>query len=95
MTAACYIYIGNELLIIYVERYIQREDWLRACSHSRLKSELFPTLGSPTIPIFKLFFTRPNRAPVFSGGASFLGGIALLPWKWVPYSMVSLCDRLR
>ena len=35
--------------------------------------EDFPTLGSPTIPIFKLLETLPSR--IFSVLTSFLGGI--------------------
>ena len=42
-----------------------------------LKKEDFPTLGSPTIPIFRLFPGRPRRT-FFSVGAAFFGGILIL-----------------
>jgi hypothetical protein len=31
--------------------------------------------GSPTIPIFKLFFTLPKRAAPFGASSTFFGGI--------------------
>jgi hypothetical protein len=43
----------------------------------RLNSEDFPTFGKPTMPIFKLLFTRPKRLADFcAGGGAALGGMA-------------------
>jgi hypothetical protein len=48
-------------------------------SHMRLNSEDLPTFGKPTIPIFKLLFTRPKRLADFcTGEAAALGGISWL-----------------
>jgi hypothetical protein len=33
--------------------------------------------GSPTIPIFKLFFTLPKRAAPLGASSTFLGGIVV------------------
>lgn len=44
-------------------------------SHKRLKRLLFPTLGSPTIPMRRLLRTRPKRAAPVSALGSALGGI--------------------
>ena len=45
-------------------------------SHMRLNSDDLPTLGKPTIPIFRLLLTRPKRLADFCAlGAAPLGGI--------------------
>ncbi len=50
---------------------------MRTCmSHIRLNSDDLPTFGKPTIPIFRLLFTRPKRLADFcTGGAAALGGM--------------------
>ena len=74
------------------------------CRVNRLNSELFPTLGNPTMPIFRLFRTRPNRAALASDAPSsvfFFGDIALLARRRVSdenfrvFAKASLRDALR
>ena len=51
---------------------------------SKLNRDDFPTFGKPTMPIFRLFFTRPNFAPEFS--APSLSAVAAFG------GMFTLCD---
>ena len=44
----------------------------------RLNKLLFPTFGKPTMPIFRVFFTRPNRAAVSGRCSSFFFGGGIL-----------------
>ena len=66
-------------------------------SHMRLNSEDLPTFGKPTIPIFKLLFTRPKRLADFcTGEAAALGGISLLrTWLQERSRLFGRCARAR
>lgn len=57
-----------------------------------LNNDDFPTLGRPTIPIFKLFEGRPNLG-LFSTGAPFFGGIFFLASRGEEEEKYRVCER--
>ena len=52
--------------------------------HNKLKNVLFPTFGSPTIPVFTLLLGLPSR-DFFVEVAAGLGGI-IFYYRWFPLS---------